>query len=90
VFASIGRHVACGLKAGANIQPEPPAFVLSVTPVLLFGGAGETVKNQVELSWHGGGLRLLVTYSEGNIGETVWLLQGSRLITDCAKPVPKQ
>ena len=51
LFASIGRPVASGLKAGANIQPEPPSFVFGGTPVLLFGEAGETGENQIELSW---------------------------------------
>jgi Ca-activated chloride channel family protein len=88
LFASVGRPVACGFKAGANIQPEPPAFVFSGTPVLLFGEAGETGENQIELSWQGGGLKLPVKAGESDIGETVWLLQGSRLITDWESRYP--
>ena len=82
LFASIGRPVASELKAGANIQPEPPSFVFSGTPMLLFGEAAEIEDMQIELSWHGGQMSLPVTCSENDIAETVWLLQGSRLITD--------
>jgi hypothetical protein len=88
LFASVGRPVVSGLKAGANIQPEPPSFVFSGTPVLLFGEVGETEGNQIELTWQGGGLRLPVKLSENGIGETVKLLQGSRLITDWESRYP--
>jgi Ca-activated chloride channel family protein len=88
LFASVGRPVVCGLKAGTNIQPEPPAFVFSGTPVLLFGEADKTGQSEIELSWQGGELKWPVTYSESEIGETVWLLQGSRLITDWESRYP--
>ena len=88
LFASIGRPVASGLKAGANIQPEPPSFVFSGTPVLLFGDAGDTGENQIELSWDGGRLNLPVKFGECDIAETLWLLQGSRLITDWESRYP--
>lgn len=88
LFASIGRPVVLGLKAGANVQPEPPSLVFSGTPVLLFGEGGETGESQIELSWPGGGLRLAVESSQSDIGETVWLLQGSRLITDWESRYP--
>ena len=83
LFASIGRPVATGLKAGANIQPEPASQVISGTPVLLFG-EGESI----ELSWDGGRLMLPVEFGDGDIAETVWLLQGSRLITDWESRYP--
>jgi Ca-activated chloride channel family protein len=88
LFASVGRIVASGLRASANIQPEPPAFVFSGTPVLLFGDAGETGEKPIELSWQGGQLDLPVTFSENDIAETVWLLRGSRLITDWESRYP--
>jgi len=88
LFASIGRPVASGLKAGANIQPEPPSFVFSGTPVLLFGEATEAEGNQIELSWTGGQLSLPIHYSEDGIADSVWLLQGSRLITDWESRYP--
>ena len=67
-----------GLKAGANVQPQPASLVFSGTPVLLFG-EGE---GPVELTWDGGQLNLPVSLQRSRVGETVWLLQGSRLITD--------
>lgn len=88
LFASIGRPIASELKAGGNIQPEPPSFVFGGTPVLLFGEPDEALENQIELSWNGGRLNLPVHFSESDIGETVWLLQGSRLITDWESRYP--
>lgn len=88
LFASIGRPIASELKAGGNIQPEPPSFVFSGTPVLLFGEADDSRENQIELSWNGGRLNLPVNFSKTDIGETVWLLQGSRLITDWESRYP--
>ena len=88
LFASVGRPVVSGLKAGANIQPEPPSCVFSGTPVLLFGEGGETGENQIELSWQGGRLNSPVKYSDSDIGETVKLLQGSRLMTDWESRYP--
>jgi hypothetical protein len=88
LFASIGRPVASGLRAGANIQPEPPSFVFSGTPVLVFGEAAEIEGMQIELSWQGGQMSLPITCSESDIAETVWLLQGSRLITDWESRYP--
>jgi hypothetical protein len=88
LFATVGRPIVSGLTASANIQPEPPSLVFKGTPVLLFGDAGETGENQIELSWQGGRLNLPVKSSENDIGETVWLLQGSRLITDWESRYP--
>jgi Ca-activated chloride channel family protein len=88
LFASVGRPVVSGLKAGANVQPEPSSFVFSGTPVLLFGEVGETEDNQIELTWQGGRLDLPVKSGESEIGETVRLLQGSRLITDWESRYP--
>lgn len=88
LFASVGRPVASGLKAGANIQPEPPSAVFSGTPVLLFGEGGETAADQIELTWTGGALRLPVKPGDGAIGETIRLLRGARLITDWESRYP--
>jgi Ca-activated chloride channel family protein len=82
LFASVGRPVASELKAGENIQPNPPSLVFGGTPVILFGEADKSRENQIELSWKGGRLDLPVHFRDNDIGETVWLLQGSRLITD--------
>ena len=78
LFASIGRPVASGLRVEGNVQPQPPAAVISGTPVVLFGEGAD----QVAVLWEGGELRLPVAYDDQGIGETIRLLQGSRLITD--------
>ena len=55
--------------------------------MLLFGEM-ET-GGHVELTWDGGGsLSLPVEFGSAEIGETVWLLQGSRLITDWESRYP--
>lgn len=86
LFASIGRPVASGLKAGANVQPQPASVVFGGTPVLLFGEGDEPV----ELNWDGGRLSVPVSFTDGGIGETVWLLQGARLITDWESRYPSR
>ncbi len=83
LFASIGRPVAYDLQASANIQPTPPAMVFSGTPILLFGE-----NSQLELTWKGGSLNLPVEFTDSAIGETVFLLQGARLITDWESRYP--
>jgi Ca-activated chloride channel family protein len=88
LFASVGRPVACGLKAGTNVQPAPPSFVFSGTPVLVFGDCGETGDTRIELTWEGGRLELPVKPAEHDCGETIWLLQGARLITDWESRYP--
>lgn len=88
LFASIGRPVASGLKAGGDIQPQPASSVFNGTPVLLFGESREAGEAEIELTWDGGGLKLPVQLSGDEIGETVFLLQGSRLITDWESRYP--
>ncbi len=90
LFASIGRPSASGLKASENIQPEPPSFVFRGTPVLLFGEATEPSDNQINLTWDGGTITLPVEPGAKGVGETVWLLQGSRLITDWESRYPAE
>ena len=78
LFSSIGHAVATGVKAGASIQPQPPTAVFSGTPLLLFGeGDGP-----LELAWDGGSLHHEIAFTADAIAETLWLLQGARLITD--------
>ena len=87
LFASIGRPVATGLKASTNVQPEPPAVVFADTPVLLFGETDET-SGAVGLTWDGGHLDLGLPSGDSETGESVRLLQGSRLITDWESRYP--
>jgi Ca-activated chloride channel family protein len=82
LFASMGRPVASQLKASGNIQPEAPQHVFGGTPVLLFGEMEDHSEDGVEVTWDGGRLTLAVPRGDAATGETVRLLQGSRLITD--------
>ncbi|MFN7995807.1 MAG: VIT and VWA domain-containing protein [Bryobacteraceae bacterium] len=84
LFASVGRPVASGLSGSDNIRPDPPSVVFGGAPVLIFG-EGE---GPVELNWEGGHMSLPVRFDTENVGETVWLLQGSRLITDWESRYP--
>ncbi|MDQ6698849.1 MAG: VIT and VWA domain-containing protein, partial [Acidobacteriota bacterium] len=89
LFASIGRPVVSGLKAGANVQPEAPAAVFCRTPVQLFGELDEAGPHEIELAWDGGSLKIPVTVEEdGKLADTIRLLQGSRLITDWESRYP--
>jgi len=88
LFASIGRPVVSGLRAGDNIQPEPSSLVFKGTPVVLFGEVAETQPSQIELTWQGGALRLDIPSGDSGVADTLWLLQGSRLITDWESRYP--
>jgi Ca-activated chloride channel family protein len=81
LFASMGQPAATGLRTSANVQPEPPSLVFAGHPVLLFG---EITANsgELEITWDGGRMTLPIPAGDPQIGETVRLLQGSRLITD--------
>src|SRR5262249_12828348 len=52
------------------------------TPVLVFGEASGKSEDAIELIWDGGRLSLPLSFEGQGLGDTVWLLQGSRLITD--------
>ncbi len=88
LFASIGRPIASGLKAGANIQPDPPSAVFRGTPVLLFGEGAEAAGAAIELTWADGRLRLPIRPNDSNLADTIGLLQGARLITDWESRYP--
>ncbi|SPF52475.1 hypothetical protein SBA4_5080011 [Candidatus Sulfopaludibacter sp. SbA4] len=88
LFASMGRPVASGLKAGANVQPEPPGTVFAGTPVLLYGEIESDSGNRVDLTWDGGSMSLDVPQGDAETGEAVRLFRGSRLITDWESRYP--
>ena len=52
--------------------------------MLLFGVTGDDEGSSIGLTWDGGALKVPLGKigGQGDIGETVWLLQGSRIITD--------
>jgi Ca-activated chloride channel family protein len=88
LFASIGRPVAAGLKAGGNVQPEPPPAVFAGTPVLLYGEMESNSGDRVELNWDGGRVDFDVPPGDAETGQAVRLLRGSRLITDWESRYP--
>jgi Ca-activated chloride channel family protein len=89
LFASLGRPVASGLKSSNEVQPEPPSSVFPGTPVLLFGETGLEA-GPLELTWDGGRLSLPIPVGDDDTGQTVRLLQGSRLITDWESRYPAE
>jgi Ca-activated chloride channel family protein len=97
LFASIGRPVASEIKAriegegGGQIAPEPPAAVFLGAPVILFGDnglfgdTGQGAVSRLMMTWEKpqpGKLELPLDAPDCGLGETLRLLQGSRLITD--------
>jgi Ca-activated chloride channel homolog len=87
LFASMGLPVASGLKTTGNVQPEPPSVVFAGNPVLLFGETTETSQT-LDLTWDGGRMKITVPMGDAQTGQTVRLLQGSRLITDWESRYP--
>lgn len=78
---------ASGLNVQGHVEPEPPASVFAGTPVMLFGEAPDG--GRIEIAWDGGGsLGLPVELGGGETGDTIWLLQGARLITDWESRYP--
>ena len=91
LFASIGRPIASDLKArmeGAEesqIAPAPAAAVFTGTPITLFGHTGSSALAKLLLEWakpQPGKLEIALEAADSGMGETLRLLQGSRLITD--------
>ena len=91
LFASIGRPSASDLKArveGAEesqIAPAPAAAVFTGTPITLFGHTGSSAQAKLLLEWakpQPGKLEIALEAADSGMGETLRLLQGSRLITD--------
>jgi Ca-activated chloride channel family protein len=91
LFASIGRPLASELAAhieggeGGIVAPDPPSAVYQGAPVTLFGEAPQTGESQLIITWkksQSGRLALPLDAPDSGLGETLRLLQGSRLITD--------
>jgi Ca-activated chloride channel family protein len=91
LFASVGRPLASELKAhiegadGGRIAPDPPSAVFAGAPVILFGDTGQAGQNRLIIKWEkpqSGRLELPLGTTDSGLGETLRLLQGSRLITD--------
>lgn len=92
LFASIGRPLATEVEAKVEgfadgyVAPDPPKFVFSGTPVVLFGETSGLGEGQLVLGWQGpGGKRkavLPLAVGPAGDGETLRLLRGARLIAD--------
>jgi Ca-activated chloride channel family protein len=95
LFASVGRPVASQVEAKVEgfadgyVAPDPPKFVFSGTPVVLFGETSGPGEGRLVLGWEarrGAGKRqsavLPFAVGAGGDGETLRLLRGARLITD--------
>jgi Ca-activated chloride channel family protein len=91
LFASIGRPLASEIKAliegaeGGHISPDPPSAVFTGAPVILFGDASQAGESRLILTWEKpqpGRLELPLGASDHGLGETLRMLQGSRVITD--------
>ena len=81
LFATVGRPVATGLKAGGSalIAPDPASAVFAGTPALLFGEASgkEAV---VELTWDAGKLSLPIdkTFPLAKVAEALAMMKANQ------------
>jgi Ca-activated chloride channel family protein len=91
LFASLGRPLASGLKAhvegagAGQIAPAPPSAVFMGAPFTLFGHTERPGQSKLVIEWEkpqSGKLEIPLEVPESGLGETLRLLQGSRLITD--------
>ena len=91
LFASIGWPLAAVLRArvegtaGGQIAPGPMSAIFTRTPLALFGDAGEGKEEALVIEWEKpqpGKLKFSLDLPDCGMGETLRLLQGSRLITD--------
>jgi len=90
LFASLGRPVASEVKARVecvaswSIAPDPASAIFAGTPLTLFGEM-EAGMARLVIEWgkpQPGKLEVAMDSAHGGVGETLRLLQGSRLITD--------
>src|SRR5215469_1925237 len=93
LFASIGRPVAenvtvsVGGIEGARSAPEPAKEVFSGTPLVIFGDSPSTKELELKLEWQGGTpadeRTFNIPFATDPVAETLRLLQGARIISDC-------
>jgi Ca-activated chloride channel family protein len=92
LFASVGRPVAnevtCTVtgSSGGKVGPMPADMVFAGTPLVVYGSCAAEGKATLHLAFEGasgpGELDCPLTISSEELGETVRLLRGARLITD--------
>ncbi len=93
LFAASCRPVAAAIRAGvadqpqSRIEPAPPASVFPGQPLVLMGDYEADRRARLEVSWQRAAERVERTFafepSQGSLAETLRLIQGARLITDC-------
>ncbi len=88
LFASASAPIATGLRvSGPRIEPAPADAVFPGRPLLLYG---EVTAPAITLEWNGGSRSIAIPSGDNSVGETLRLLQGSRLITDAeARVLPE-
>jgi Ca-activated chloride channel family protein len=91
LFASIGRPLASELRGrvegaeGGQIAPAPPSAVFTGAPLALFGHTAKPSQSKLLIEWEKpqpGKLEIPLGVPDSGLGETLRLIQGSRLITD--------
>jgi len=92
LFASVSRPVATELLISKNslpggiVSPDPPSLVFAGSPLLLYGECDKSGAGSITLAFktsEGSENREVFIGPDNNAcGETIRLLQGSRLITD--------
>lgn len=97
LFAGIGCPVASGIRIdhfpvdGLSLSPEPPSVIRAGEPLMLFGELKEELQAEIRISWDGdeapGSLSLPIPLEACHEAESVFLLHGSRLITDAESRV---
>ncbi len=101
LFASISSPVASNLKVESpatgtlSITPEPPSRVRSGEPVVFFGELESSVSETIRINWEADSgpkhMEIPLELVESGDAESVFLLQGSRLITDAdSRMIPVQ
>lgn len=88
LFAATGPPIASGLKVGNSVLISPPDSVFAGHPVLLLGSTTADSDENIEICWDGGRLELPIPQGPPDIGESLRLVQGSRLITDWENRYP--
>jgi len=91
LFNSIGNPVAGDIsirfsaESGA-IQPAPPKQVYPGTPLAIFASGNPEQESVLQVEWLADGnrhhLELPVAFTDSDLGKTIKLLQGARIITD--------
>ena len=92
LFASVGRpaatEVTCTVTGSpdAKISPAPSRMVFAGTPLAVYGSCAAEGKGVLHLAFDGasgpGTLDCPITISSEELGETLGLLRGARVITD--------